>query len=64
MAGTLVQFMAAFLAICVGVYFAFPRIAKSHNVVHEPLPAPTAIPYIGHIIGMTRRKFNYYVDLR
>ncbi|KAJ8068999.1 hypothetical protein OCU04_002677 [Sclerotinia nivalis] len=29
----------------------------------EPPTAPTRIPYIGHVLGLGRRKFNYYVDL-
>ncbi|THV54588.1 hypothetical protein BGAL_0024g00540 [Botrytis galanthina] len=29
----------------------------------EPPMATTRIPYIGHILGLGRRKFNYYVDL-
>ncbi|KAM0312147.1 hypothetical protein ACHAO8_006599 [Botrytis cinerea] len=34
--------------------------------VSDPLEPPivtTRIPYIGHILGLGRRKFNYYVDL-
>ncbi|KAI1297078.1 putative cytochrome P450 [Xylaria venustula] len=29
----------------------------------EPQLAPQSIPLVGHMIGMSRRKFNYYVDL-
>ncbi|TGO89409.1 hypothetical protein BPOR_0111g00190 [Botrytis porri] len=29
----------------------------------EPPMAATRIPYIGHILGFARQKFNYYVDL-
>ncbi|KAM3077156.1 hypothetical protein ACMFMG_003377 [Clarireedia jacksonii] len=60
---TLANFVAAALGICVGIYFILPRNAKSHSGVCEPPSGPTAIPYLGHMIGMARKKFNYYVDL-
>lgn len=30
----------------------------------EPPLAPQSVPLVGHMIGMSRSKFNYYVDLR
>lgn len=30
----------------------------------EPPLAPQSIPVVGHLIGLSRSKFNYYVDLR
>lgn len=30
----------------------------------EPPLAPQSIPILGHMIGLSRKKFNYYVDLR
>lgn len=30
----------------------------------EPPLAPQSIPMIGHMVGLSRSKFNYYVDLR
>ncbi|KAI1815748.1 cytochrome P450 [Poronia punctata] len=30
---------------------------------HEPPLAPQSIPIVGHMVGMSRSKFNYYVDL-
>lgn len=30
----------------------------------EPPLAPQSIPFIGHMLGLSRSKFNYYVDLR
>lgn len=35
----------------------------SHDPREPPL-APQAIPMIGHMVGLSRSKFNYYVDLR
>lgn len=35
----------------------------SHDPREPPL-APQSIPIIGHIVGLSRSKFNYYVDLR
>ncbi|KAI1267189.1 putative cytochrome P450 [Xylariaceae sp. FL1019] len=50
---------------CVGLataaYFATQNIS-SHDPREPPL-APQSIPLIGHLIGMSRGKFNYYVDL-
>ncbi|KAI9717487.1 MAG: hypothetical protein M1828_007187 [Chrysothrix sp. TS-e1954] len=30
----------------------------------EPPPAPSSIPFVGHVAGLMRNKFNYYVQLR
>jgi hypothetical protein len=30
----------------------------------EPPIAPTSIPFIGHLIGLTKKKSRYYVELR
>lgn len=35
----------------------------SHDPREPPL-APQSIPIIGHMVGLSRSKFNYYVDLR
>jgi hypothetical protein len=53
----------ALLAIGIG-YFAFSRFLGTKLDPREPPLARTAIPYIGHVIGMMRSKFNYYVELR
>ncbi|KAI5921260.1 cytochrome P450 [Camillea tinctor] len=29
----------------------------------EPPPAPQSIPIVGHVVGLSRSSFNYYVDL-
>ena len=56
----------AFLFIITGVvsliYFATRKI-PGHDPREPPL-APQSIPFVGHIIGLSRRKFNYYVGLR
>lgn len=35
----------------------------SHDPREPPL-APQSVPLIGHMIGLSRSKFNYYVELR
>jgi hypothetical protein len=30
----------------------------------EPPSAPQSIPFIGHVLGLSRSKFNYYIALR
>ena len=40
--------------------FRHTKMAKPQ----EPPVVATPIPYIGHIIGLMRSKFNYYVQLR
>ena len=30
----------------------------------EPPLAPASLPIVGHMVGMMKSKFNYYVDLR
>ncbi|KAI1174324.1 cytochrome P450 [Nemania sp. FL0916] len=51
--------------LCIGfattAYFA-TRMMSSHDPREPPL-APQSIPFIGHLLGMSRGKFNYYVDL-
>ena len=38
--------------------------AKEKLDPREPPAAPSPIPVIGHVVGLMRRKFNYYVDLK
>jgi hypothetical protein len=54
----------ALFAIGLGTYFAFSHFLGTKLDPREPPLARTAIPYIGHVIGMMRSKFNYYVELR
>jgi hypothetical protein len=30
----------------------------------EPPLAPQSIPLIGHMVGLSKSSFNYYIDLR
>ena len=53
-----------FLAIGIGTYVMFTRFL---GTIHDPREPPLLsgfIPYIGHVIGLMRSKFNYYVELR
>lgn len=49
---------------------AVSLFACLHVLIHwlhdakEPPLAPTSIPFIGHIIGLSRKKIRYYVELR
>ncbi|KAK4156498.1 cytochrome P450 [Chaetomidium leptoderma] len=53
------------LAIIIGLvtlgYFA-TRKMFGHDPREPPL-APSSIPIIGHLVGLSRSKFNYYVEL-
>lgn len=42
----------------------FAALGASRHDRREPPLAPQSIPLIGHIIGLSRRTFHYYVDLR
>lgn len=45
-------------------YFAISKMFRSGHDSREPPLAPQSIPVIGHLIGLSRSKFNYFVDLR
>ncbi|KUI69476.1 25-hydroxycholesterol 7-alpha-hydroxylase [Cytospora mali] len=55
----------ALLLSCIGVitlaFFATYKMF-SHDPREPPL-APQSIPIVGHMVGLSRSKFNYYVDL-
>lgn len=51
------------LAIGVGTYMVFAIYSGQKIDPREPPAAQTNIPYIGHVIGIMRSKFNYYVNL-
>lgn len=40
------------------------KATSTHHHPREPPLAHQSIPLIGHIIGLSRRNFEYYVDLR
>ncbi|CAD6444153.1 fe21a0eb-62b5-477e-a2d6-1de8c441976b-CDS [Sclerotinia trifoliorum] len=50
-------------ALCILTYILLALLSITNSDPREPPTAPTSIPYIGHILGVGRRKFNYYVDL-
>lgn len=31
---------------------------------HEPPLAPSSLPLIGHVVGLSRSSFNYYTELK
>ncbi|KAI0116514.1 cytochrome P450 [Nemania sp. FL0031] len=47
--------------IVIITYFLARKMFGHDN--REPPLAPQSVPLIGHMIGMSRSKFNYYVDL-
>jgi len=56
---TLIAIVAGATAI---IYFATVKLLN-HDPREPPL-APQWLPFIGHLVGLSRRKFNYYVDVR
>lgn len=52
------------LAVSVGTYFLFVRLLEAKQDQQEPPLVLATIPYIGHVIGIMRSKFNYYLQLR
>ncbi|KAI2628052.1 cytochrome P450 [Hypomontagnella submonticulosa] len=50
------------LAIAATVTYFVARNMFGHDSREPPL-APTSIPLIGHVIGMSRSSFNYHVEL-
>ena len=40
------------------------RMFSTTQDAREPPLISASIPYIGHVIGLMRSKFNYYVQLR
>ncbi|VUC22732.1 unnamed protein product [Clonostachys rosea] len=51
--------LAATVVVVSVVYF----ILRGGHDPREPPLAPSSIPIIGHVVGLSRRGFNYYVDL-
>lgn len=50
------------IGIATLIYFAASKMF-GHDPREPPL-APQSIPIVGHMVGLSRSKFNYYVDLR
>ena len=61
---TVLPTFVLFLAIVIGTYLVFARILGTVHDPREPPSVSGSIPYIGHVIGLMRSKFNYYVELR
>lgn len=45
-------------------FFAARTMFGSSHDSREPPLAPQSIPIVGHLVGLSRSKFNYYVELR
>lgn len=58
---------SAILLVATGLitvtYFAVRKMFGGHDSREPPL-APQSLPIIGHMIGLSKSSFNYYVDLR
>ncbi|RYP77947.1 hypothetical protein DL771_000806 [Monosporascus sp. 5C6A] len=54
-------FLFIFTGVVTLTYFA-TRKMFGHDPREPPL-APQSIPIVGHLVGLSRSKFNYYVDL-
>lgn len=54
------------LLVSIGVVTlsSFAALKMFGHDPREPPLAPQSIPILGHLIGLSRSKFNYYVDLR
>ena len=53
-----------FLALLVGTYMILNHISGNMQDPREPPLVSGVVPYVGHVIGLMRSKFNYYVQLR
>lgn len=52
------------LAVTLGAFLIVVRGLGTKQDPREPPFVAAGIPYIGHVIGLMRSKFNYYVQLR
>lgn len=52
------------LGVLVLSFFAARTMFGSSHDPREPPLAPQSIPIVGHLVGLSRSKFNYYVELR
>jgi hypothetical protein len=53
--------------IAVGIVTIFGLLHLLLHWIHdakEPPVAPTSIPFLGHVVGLARKKSRYYVELR
>lgn len=61
--GHIVTDPAVLTATIAVVSLAYFLLRGGHDPREPPL-APKSIPIVGHLVGLSRRGFNYYVDLR
>ena len=61
---TMLHTFLLFLSIVIGNYVIITRVLGNVQDPREPPSVSGSIPYIGHVIGLMRSKFNYYVELR
>ena len=55
--------LAFFLVTSAAIFILIPKLFTMQDP-REPPVVPASVPYIGHVIGIMRNKFNYYVQLR
>lgn len=51
------------LVVSLGAVILLKMVSSPQNPREPPLIS-ASIPYIGHVVGLMRSKFNYYVQLR
>ena len=56
--------IAAIAALVMGAYYAFKRIIDRGGDPPEPPLVTSSIPFVGHILGMIKKKADYYVELQ
>lgn len=56
--------LVASISVLLLSYLILHKMFRSGHDSREPPLAPQSIPVIGHLIGLSRSKFNYYVNLR
>lgn len=44
--------------------FVFDRVLGVKRSAHEPPYISPKVPVVGHVVGLLRYKFDYYIDLR
>ena len=54
--------LVAIALLLAGMLFFYSHLTMRDP--REPPQAPTSIPLVGHLMGLMRSKFNYYVQLR
>ena len=61
---TMQDLLLLLLASVAVVYVLLNRFLGGKHDAKEPPLVPQAIPFLGHAIGLLRKKMNYYVQLR